>query len=86
MSGLLASGHVSPIGRAVCVLYFFTIRLTVFGECGSTSSAWLCLVVSLFSSISKILGLRLALKLASWDENLTIYTPLELDRLKKGGI
>ena len=32
MSGLLASGHVSPIGRTVNVLYFITIILSVFAS------------------------------------------------------
>ena len=28
----MASGHVSPIGRTVCVLYFITIILSVFAN------------------------------------------------------
>ena len=37
-----------------------------------------------FSSLNYVSwALRLALKWASWDLNLTIYTPLELDRLTK---
>ena len=66
MSGLLASGHVSPIGRTPFLLYFTSIILTVIGECGSTSSGCfddLLLVVVVQSR--NFWELKLALKWAS---------------------
>ena len=48
----------------------------------TVESGLLLLVVSSLSR--NFWELRLALKWASWDANLTIHTPLELSRLTKG--
>ena len=67
MSGLLASGHVSPIGRTPFLLYFTSIILTVIGECGSTSSGCFddLLLIPIISILRNFGELKLALKWAS---------------------
>ena len=79
---------VSPVGRTPFLLYFITIILTVLvSPVGRTvESSLLLLLSSSLISNYEILGLRLALKWASWEVNLTIYTPTELDQLTKGCI
>ena len=65
--------------------YINVLKAKCIGECGSTNceECRLLLLLSLISNY-EILGLRLALKWASWEVNLTIYTRTELDRLTKG--
>ena len=72
------------LARTVNVLYLLCLlMLSVL----SMTVVMIMLTNIKFSSLNyDKCGLRLALKWASWDANLTIYTPLELSRLVKVSI
>ena len=85
MSGLLASGHVSPIGRTVNVLYFITIMLSVLASAvaRAVTSSLVSITISTISNNYVIFGIKIGFKigvLGCKSDNLHPYRVGSIDK------